>query len=213
MQKLLFLFMIAPIILCSQAGLLPDIFGEAQMVKVYNDGQEIVMSEESKAEFDTLFVEALDDARQMPAFGVSIHKLTCEELKSGIWVKFVYEQTMEASGMPFDELLVHVQKDMHGVNIIRGNGGTYNGRCFYLDLDGTLDKVYNFLANLENEEQTIEVELEKGEEKETVIVNEPSEEKGKDDEGGAQENDVEGGSDDKEKAEEALLEKVSQFDE
>ena len=59
MQKLLFLFMIAPIILCSQAGLLPDIFGEAQMVKVYNDGQEIVMSEESKAEFDTLFVEAL----------------------------------------------------------------------------------------------------------------------------------------------------------
>ena len=212
MQKLLFLFMIAPIILCSQAGLLPDIFGEAQMVKVYNDGQEIVMSEESKAEFDTLFVEALDNARQMPAFGVSIHKLTVEEMKSGIWVKFIYQQTMEADGMPFDELLVHVQKDMHGVNIIRGNGGSYNGRCFYLDLNGTLDEVYDFLANLENEEETMEVELEKGEEKEVAIVNEPSEEKGKE-EGDKAENEIEGGGDDKAKSEDVLAQKVSQFEE
>ena len=212
MQKLLFLFMIAPIILCSQAGLLPDIFGEAQMVKVYNDGQEIVMSEESKAEFDTLFVEALVGARQMPAFGVSIHKLTVEEMKSGIWVKFIYQQTMEADGMPFDELLVHVQKDMHGVNIIRGNGGSYNGRCFYLDLNGTLDEVYDFLANLENEEETMEVELEKGEEKEVAIVNEPSEEKGKE-EGDKAENEIEGGGDDKAKSEDVLAQKVSQFEE
>ena len=212
MQKLLFLFMIAPIILCSQAGLLPEIFSEAQMVKVYNDGQEIVMSQQVKSDFDTLFVEALDDARQMPAFGVSIHKLTVEEMKSGIWVKFIYQQTMEVDGMPFDELLVHVQKDMHGVNIIRGNGGTYNGRCFYLDLDGTLDKVYDFLANLENEEQTIEVELEKGEEKETVIVNEPSEEKGRE-EGDKAENEIEGGGDDKAKSEDVLAQKVSQFEE
>ena len=212
MQKLLFLFMIAPIILCSQAGLLPDIFGEAQMVKVYNDGQEIVMSEESKSDFDTLFVEALDNARQMPAFGVSIHKLTVEEMKSGIWVKFIYQQTMEADGMPFDELLVHVQKDMHGVNIIRGNGGSYNGRCFYLDLNGTLDEVYDFLANLENEEETMEVELEKGEEKEVAIVNEPSEEKGKE-EGDKAENEIEGGGDDKAKSEDVLAQKVSQFEE
>lgn len=212
MQKLLFLFMIAPIILCSQAGLLPEIFSEAQMVKVYNDGQEIVMSQQVKSDFDTLFVEALDDARQMPAFGVSIHKLTVEEMKSGIWVKFIYQQTMEADGMPFDELLVHVQKDMHGVNIIRGNGGSYNGRCFYLDLNGTLDEVYDFLANLENEEDTMEVELEKGEEKEVAIVNEPSEEKGKE-EGDKAENEIEGGGDDKAKSEDVLAQKVSQFEE
>lgn len=212
MQKLLFLFMIAPIILCSQAGLLPEIFSEAQMVKVYNDGQEIVMSQQVKSDFDTLFVEALDDARQMPAFGVSIHKLTVEEMKSGIWVKFIYQQTMEADGMPFDELLVHVQKDMHGVNIIRGNGGSYNGRCFYLDLNGTLDEVYDFLANLENEEETVEVELEKGEEKEVTIVNEPSEENGRE-EGDKAENEIEGGGDDKAKSEDVLAQKVSQFEE
>ena len=212
MQKLLFLFMIAPIILCSQAGLLPEIFSEAQMVKVYNDGQEIVMSQQVKSDFDTLFVEALDDARQMPAFGVSIHKLTVEEMKSGIWVKFIYQQTMEVDGMPFDELLVHVQKDMHGVNIIRGNGGSYNGRCFYLDLNGTLDEVYDFLANLENEEETMEVELEKGEEKEVSIVNEPSEEKGRE-EGDKAENEIEGGGDDKAKSEDVLAQKVSQFEE
>ena len=212
MQKLLFLFMIAPIILCSQAGLLPEIFSEAQMVKVYNDGQEIVMSQQVKSDFDTLFVEALDDARQMPAFGVSIHKLTVEEMKSGIWVKFIYQQTMEADGMPFDELLVHVQKDMHGVNIIRGNGGSYNGRCFYLDLNGTLDEVYDFLANLENEEETVEVELEKGEEKEVTIVNESSEEKGRE-EGDKAENEIEGGGDDKAKSEDVLAQKVSQFEE
>ena len=212
MQKLLFLFMIAPIILCSQAGLLPEIFSEAQMVKVYNDGQEIVMSQQVKSDFDTLFVEALDGARQMPAFGVSIHKLTVEEMKSGIWVKFIYQQTMEADGMPFDELLVHVQKDMHGVNIIRGNGGSYNGRCFYLDLNGTLDEVYDFLANLENEEESVEVELEKGEEKEVTIVNEPSEEKGRE-EGDKAENEIEGGGDDKAKSEDVLAQKVSQFEE
>lgn len=147
LSKMLFFFMILPVMLFSEVTSLPSVFEEANMIKIYNDGQEIVMTEEKLDEFSKLFMEAVKDARQMPAFGVAIHKLTVEEMKSGIWVKFVYNNEMQASGMPFDELVIALQPNMYGFNVIRGFRGKYNGRCFYLDLDGTLDEPYNFIVN------------------------------------------------------------------
>ncbi len=148
LSKMLFFFMILPVMLFSEVTSLPSVFEEANMIKIYNDGQEIVMTEEKLDEFSKLFMEAVKDARQMPAFGVAIHKLTVEEMKSGIWVKFVYNNEMQASGMPFDELVIALQPNMYGFNVIRGFRGKYNGRCFYLDLDGTLDNVYNYVVDV-----------------------------------------------------------------
>ena len=215
MHKMLFLFMVVPILLCSQAGLLPDLFQEAQMIKIFNEGQEIVISEQTKQEFDKLFVEAISNSRQMPAFGVSIHKLTIEEMKSGIWIKFIYDKTMQACNMPFDELLIHIQKDMHGVNVIRGNDGIYNGRCFYLELENSFDAVYEFLSNLQSEdvENEVEVELDIQEEKSIEIVeNNENNDDDNGDDNGESDNKFENPEEPRDSAE-VLVEKVSQFDE
>lgn len=71
---------------------------------------------------------------QMPAFGVSIDSLTREEIKSGVWVEFVFEEEHMVAGMPFTRLLVQVQPEYRGFNVIRYWKGGYDGRCYYVDL-------------------------------------------------------------------------------
>ncbi len=223
-MKFLFALMAIPVFLCAQAGILPDVFGEAEMVKVYNNGQEIVMSEEAQEKFDELFIESISGSRQMPAFAVAIHKLTMEDFKQGYWVKFDYGKKMNASGMPFDQLLIHVQKDVSGINVIRGNNGKFDGRCYYLDLEENLDKIYDFLVNIEAlPSGEIKFEVEKSEEPEVEIVEEeeddddedleasniPSVNKDKDNENKVIQQDVS----EKRDAKEALFEAVSQFNE
>ena len=179
----LFTLMMIPVVLCSQGAVLPDVFAEANVVHFYNNGQEIEVSEEDCEKFDQLFVEAISGSRQMPAYAVSLHKLTMEDFKEGYWVKFDYGKTMKASKMPFDQLLIHIQEDMYGVNIIRGNKGRFEGRCFYLELDNkTFDEVYDFLVNVEAlPSGELKVEVEKGEETKVDIV-EAEEEKNDDEE-------------------------------
>ena len=224
-MKFLFALMVIPVFLCAQAGILPDVFGEAEVVKFYNNGQEIFMSEESQEKFDELFIETISGSRQMPAFAVAIHKLTMEDFKEGYWVKFDYGKKMNASGMPFDQLLIHVQKDASGINVIRGNNGKFDGRCYYLDLEENLDKIYDFLVNVESvPQEKPKVEIEKGEEQELEIVEEEEE---KDDDDDLEASNIPSVNKDKETenkviqqetsekkdAKDALFEAVSQFDE
>ena len=158
MLKFLYFFIIVPILFCSPTNDMIDLFSEASMIKVYNNGQIIEMTEEEQNKFDKLFFDAISNSRQMPAFGVSLHNLTIEEMQYGIWVKFLFNKTIVKSEMSFDELLICVQKDCHGVNVIRGNKGRYEGRCYYLDLDGNLDDVYEFLTSLDAK-QNLEVKI------------------------------------------------------
>ena len=169
MFRMFYMMMILPILFCSQASTMCDLFSEVKMVEVYKDNQVLEMTSEDQQKFDELFCNAIEGARQMPAFGVSIDELTKEEIKSGLWVKFVFEKTMVKSDMPFDELLIKISKDCYGFNIIRGNNGKYDGRCFYLDLDKSMNEVYDFLDNLKIKDNSLKVELECQEEKETNI--------------------------------------------
>ena len=152
MLKFLYFFIIVPILFCPPTNDMIDLFSEASMIKVYNNGQIIEMTEEEQNKFDKLFCDAISNSRQMPAFGVSLHNLTIEEMQYGIWVKFLFNKTIVKSEMSFDELLICVQKDCHGVNVIRGNKGRYEGRCYYLDLDKTLDDVYDYLNSLDGKQ-------------------------------------------------------------
>ncbi len=180
-MKFLFMLMAVPVMFVAQAGILPEVFSEANVVQFFNDGQQVVMSESEEARFDELFVEAISGSRQMPAFAVAIHKLTMEDFKEGYWVKFDYGKKMNASGLPFNQLLIHVQQNSSGINIIRGNNGRFDGRCFYLDLDGNLDEVYDFLATIEGQPQEkLEVEIESGEKQEFEIKEDKKEDKDED---------------------------------
>lgn len=169
-MKFLFLLMAVPVMFVAQAGVMPDVFSEANVVQFYKDGEEFFVSESDQTRFDEIFVEAISGSRQMPAFAVAIHKLTMEDFKEGYWVKFDYGKTVSASGMDFDQLLIHIQPNSYGVNVIRGNNGKFDGRCYYLDLDNTLDEIYDFLTDVEHlEKDKIDVEIEKSEEKQTEI--------------------------------------------
>ena len=177
MFKVFYLFMILPILFCSQADVMVDLFSEASMVEIYRDGQILELSQEEQTKFEELFCSSLEGAVQMPAYGVSLDQLTKEDMKNGIWVKFIFERTQVKSEMPFDELLIKITTEEYGLNIIRGNSGIYEGRCYYLNLKGNLNDLYNFLSEIQGKgEMDIEVELESQEIKPTMIVEENEEE-------------------------------------
>ncbi|MBQ8522273.1 MAG: hypothetical protein IJ458_01245 [Clostridia bacterium] len=90
--------------------------------------------------------EILQDSHTMPAFGVSIHNETLNAIRHGVWLKLQYNETKQIDDMPFDELLIEINKEFTGFNIIRGNKGIYEGRCYYIDLIGnTMQPLYEFV--------------------------------------------------------------------
>lgn len=124
----------------------------ANKVNVYDDGKISVYTIGDKP-----FEEVINGwkcmicgAHDMPAFGVSLNKETVKALNSGLWVEFIYDKQYESNGMPFEKLLVNVQKGFYGFNIIRYNSDSgYDGRCFYYDLVGqNMDSFYDILSNL-----------------------------------------------------------------
>lgn len=131
------------------------------------------MTQSDLDDFEKIFCDAIEEARQVPALGVAIDNLVKEDMKEGIWIKFIFEKTFIKSEMPFDELLINVQKNSSGFNIIRGNNGIYDGRCYYLELNSNLDKLYEFIENLSlTENIDSEIELEVQEIKETSLSEE-----------------------------------------
>lgn len=77
----------------------------------------------------------LSGAYEMPAYGVSLDRETRKAVKSGVWAEFVFDKALSSNGMPFEKLLVNVQPEWSGFNIIRYTAAHgYDGRCFYYDL-------------------------------------------------------------------------------
>jgi len=74
------------------------------------------------------------NSRLMPAFGVSLHKETLNELKSGAWLQINFSQPQTKNGLPFNALLFKLE-ETKGFNLIRLFDGKYEGRCLFLDLD------------------------------------------------------------------------------
>lgn len=176
MLKFLSLFMIIPVLFCSRINVTTDLFEGAKNVEISFDNEIVEISKTEFDEFENIFCETIKDAHQLPAISISLDSETKEAMKEGLWIKFIFDKTQVKSEMPFDELLIKLEKDSFGFNIIRGNDGVYEGRCFYLDLQKDCNKLYDFLYNLTlKTESESEVELESQEIKETTIVSEEGE--------------------------------------
>ena len=103
---------------------------------------------EDLKELNDVLNDMLHDSHTMPAFGVSIHTETLKAMQKGVWLKLQYNGTQYVLDMPFDELLIKVQPDFRGFNIIRGNKGIYDGRCYYIDLvNNTMQPLYDFVTS------------------------------------------------------------------
>ena len=88
------------------------------------------------------------DSHDIPALSISIHEETMKNLQQNMWLIFKYSKTQYHSEIPFDELLIEVNPNYYGFNIIRKYRGKYEGRCFYITLNNDMRKLYDCINTL-----------------------------------------------------------------
>lgn len=131
---------------------LNQIIATSESVNIYNDGQVTVYLKE-----EPNFCKIMEgwtvlsgNAREMPAFGVSLNNETVKAKNIGLWVEFVFAEQQTHSSMTFEKLLIKVEKQWQGFNIVRySDKDGYSGRCYYLDLVGKdMSQFYDIIINL-----------------------------------------------------------------
>ncbi len=131
---------------------LNEIIESSDSINVYNNGETFVYRQQDAPYSQIIdgWTTMTDGVHEMPAFGVSLNKQTVEAMNDGLWVEFVFDKQYTHSGMSFEKLLVNVEKEWQGFNIIRYNADDgYSGRCYYYDLVGKdMSQFYDILANL-----------------------------------------------------------------
>ena len=98
------------------------------------------------------FISMAQGGHQMPAFGVAINEEVETEKQQGMFVEFIFNTTQLFNDMPFDALLVQVEPDWSGFNLIRKTEGKYQGRCFYYNLqqDKNMQPLYETILTILN---------------------------------------------------------------
>ncbi len=129
-----------------------QVFDNAQQINVYNEGVKTVYNAGSAAYEKILsgWNELLQGSHQMPAFGVSLNRETVKAIAHGLWAEFCFEGEYECGGLPFEKLLVKVESESQGFNLIRYTTEYgYDGRCIYIDLvSKNMSSFYDILLNL-----------------------------------------------------------------
>lgn len=131
---------------------LNTVFEKAYEINVYNDGVKTTYCAGGE-EYAKMLAEwngLLKGSHLMPAYGVSLHRETTKAINSGLWAEFCFDRVYESGGMPFEKLLIKIEKEYTGFNIIRYNTNYgYDGRCFYIDLvNKNMGGFYDILLNL-----------------------------------------------------------------
>ena len=128
-----------------------EVFETAEKITVYNQGNAAQYTAGSKPYSEILqcWYSMTEVAHDMPAYGVSLNRETVKALKSGLWVEFDFGKRLEVNGLPFEKLLIGVEREFYGFNLVRYNAENgYDGRCFYFDLNGkNMSDLYNLLLN------------------------------------------------------------------
>ncbi len=131
-----------------------EAFDYSEKIVVYNDNKTCTYnpSQTKYNEIMELWNKMLDGSHPMPALGVSINDYSLRVREQGLWVEFVFDEAVECYGMPFEKLLINVNKDFYGFNLIRyTNEHGYDGRCYYIDLVGkNMNEFYDYLLNVKH---------------------------------------------------------------
>ena len=131
---------------------LNDIIASSESINVYDDGR-MTTYRQNETPYNQIvegWKDLTENAREMPAFGVSLNNETMQAMKVGLWVEFVFDKEYNHSSMTFEKLLVKVEKGFQGFNIMRYNAQAgYSGRCYFFDLVGkNMSNFYEILSNL-----------------------------------------------------------------
>ncbi len=142
-------------LLLTQGGIMESInicdsFKEASSIIITKDGEEFTF-QRGDDKFELVIKElckVTENSNEMPAFGVSIDKLTREKKQTGLFIELEFPCEHWHNEMNFETLLIEVNKDFSGVNIIRKVNGKYEGRCFYLNLANTMESLYSAIEKM-----------------------------------------------------------------
>ena len=117
-----------------------DCFDFVEKIEILNDGKVRVFKNDSKYFAKTVenLKNTFEQARLMPAFGVSIHDDTIEAIAHGEWIKVYFTRELEKNGLPFNSIVFKLDT-VTGMNIIREYNNRYDGRCLYVDFDTEVD--------------------------------------------------------------------------
>ena len=127
-----------------------DYFSYAESIIVYKDSNTEEYNKHTP-QFDLLldsFLITCEGAHEMPAFGVSLHNETILALTKGTWIEFKFNKSLTHNEMPFSRLLIEVNGEYSGFNIIRYHNEEYSGRCFYFNLNTNMQKLYNTIVKM-----------------------------------------------------------------
>ena len=127
-----------------------DYFALSQEIVVYNNDKQVTIENESNEFQDIIDVmhDMCLDSHEMPAFGVSLDNETRLAMKSGLWIEFRFDKQYIYSEMPFDRLLISVDAESSGFNIIRYHNDMYEGRCYYLNLNNDMSALQSTLIQI-----------------------------------------------------------------
>lgn len=128
-----------------------EFFDEVQQIDVYYNGevQKLLPAQTGYKLIINGFKNLLADARQMPAFGVSLDSETRAAVGEGLWVEFDFGKKLWYNQMSFEKLLVQVVSSCSGFNVIRYNSDNgYAGRCYYFALNGDMSQFYDLVKSV-----------------------------------------------------------------
>jgi hypothetical protein len=101
--------------------------------------------------FETI-ISALEStttsSHEMPAYGVSLDGETKSRMQSGTWLELEFKIPKTHNDLPFEALLIEINEDYQGFNLIRKNNNKYDGRCFYLNLENNMKTLSNEINNV-----------------------------------------------------------------
>lgn len=130
---------------------LEEVFADSYQIDllINNEKYEYDNNDQEYYKILVLFDEMLTGSRQVPALGVSLDNETRKAIKNGVWLEFNYDITRYNNDLPFDSLLIEVNQNYGGFNIIRKYNNKYEGRCFYINLENNsrMNKLYNYLTD------------------------------------------------------------------
>lgn len=113
---------------------LTQILQNVESFNIYTNGMKENVKKSSpdfksiQQNLNKLFMQALI----MPAFGVSLHNETLNELKTNTWLEINFDSEQEINELNFSSLLFKLEPTF-GTNLIRKYNNRYDGRCIYLD--------------------------------------------------------------------------------
>jgi hypothetical protein len=125
-----------------------DYFQKVSNINIFYDNKIVLLDNVEQQTILNGLLLTVENSHEMPAYGVAIHNEVKDAITKGLWIELIFDKTIIHNEMPFDKLLIEVNANSQGFNLIRYHDNIYEGRCYYLSLNSSMEKLYNTIINI-----------------------------------------------------------------